>query len=148
MCIRDSFNSGNIQNVEWNFGDGSTSTDLNPIHTYTTAGCFTPNLKIWTTDGCFYETDADDCINSNGPVASNYSSSGDLMTCDAVNGTTVSFQGVSAQATGFAWNFGDGNISTQQNPTNTFTGTGFYPCLLYTSPSPRDRTRSRMPSSA
>ena len=28
-------------------------------------------------------------------------------------------------------------ISTQQNP-----------CLLYTSPSPRDRTRSRMPSSA
>ena len=25
---------------------------------------------------------------------------------------------------------------------------GFYVCLLYTSPSPRDRTRSRMPSSA
>ena len=24
----------------------------------------------------------------------------------------------------------------------------FYNCLLYTSPSPRDRTRSRMPSSA
>ena len=26
--------------------------------------------------------------------------------------------------------------------------TEFYTCLLYTSPSPRDRTRSRMPSSA
>ena len=26
--------------------------------------------------------------------------------------------------------------------------TEFYNCLLYTSPSPRDRTRSRMPSSA
>ena len=25
---------------------------------------------------------------------------------------------------------------------------GYYSCLLYTSPSPRDRTRSRMPSSA
>ena len=25
---------------------------------------------------------------------------------------------------------------------------GLHPCLLYTSPSPRDRTRSRMPSSA
>jgi len=25
---------------------------------------------------------------------------------------------------------------------------GYTPCLLYTSPSPRDRTRSRMPSSA
>ena len=28
------------------------------------------------------------------------------------------------------------------------TLTGAYYCLLYTSPSPRDRTRSRMPSSA
>ena len=27
-------------------------------------------------------------------------------------------------------------------------GTGWLSCLLYTSPSPRDRTRSRMPSSA
>ena len=27
-------------------------------------------------------------------------------------------------------------------------GTPYMPCLLYTSPSPRDRTRSRMPSSA
>src|SRR5664280_1242955 len=27
-------------------------------------------------------------------------------------------------------------------------GTRFYTCLLYTSPSPRDRTRSRMPSSS
>ena len=27
-------------------------------------------------------------------------------------------------------------------------GDGSSPCLLYTSPSPRDRTRSRMPSSA
>ena len=26
--------------------------------------------------------------------------------------------------------------------------TNYHPCLLYTSPSPRDRTRSRMPSSA
>ena len=30
----------------------------------------------------------------------------------------------------------------------TFAKNIFYFCLLYTSPSPRDRTRSRMPSSA
>ena len=29
-----------------------------------------------------------------------------------------------------------------------FADMQIYPCLLYTSPSPRDRTRSRMPSSA
>ena len=36
---------------------------------------------------------------------------------------------------------GLGLFATQEIKANTF-------CLLYTSPSPRDRTRSRMPSSA
>ena len=41
-------------------------------------------------------------------------------------------------------NFNDGNnIIVLDNHNTTFRG-----CLLYTSPSPRDRTRSRMPSSA
>ena len=35
------------------------------------------------------------------------------------------------------------------NPVNVIFGSEkFNDCLLYTSPSPRDRTRSRMPSSA
>ena len=32
--------------------------------------------------------------------------------------------------------------------TESITSTTTAPCLLYTSPSPRDRTRSRLPSSA
>ena len=36
--------------------------------------------------------------------------------------------------------------ATTATTTTTFTTT--FTCLLYTSPSPRDRTRSRMPSSA
>ena len=36
--------------------------------------------------------------------------------------------------------FSDENVYRKNLPSNT--------CLLYTSPSPRDRTRSRMPSSA
>ena len=50
-----------------------------------------------------------------------------------------------------------GNSNTLNGVTSTWTGldlnnkpnfTLTTPCLLYTSPSPRDRTRSRMPSSA
>ena len=37
---------------------------------------------------------------------------------------------------------------TNVNFANGFTAEQFISCLLYTSPSPRDRTRSRMPSSA
>ena len=36
-------------------------------------------------------------------------------------------------------------VSDKENAPKLLSGTG---CLLYTSPSPRDRTRSRMPSSA
>ena len=39
----------------------------------------------------------------------------------------------------------DGQNNTVGNSTTASASTG---CLLYTSPSPRDRTRSRMPSSA
>ena len=42
-------------------------------------------------------------------------------------------------------------ISMLEKNRNTSTGKPVIPsipCLLYTSPSPRDRTRSRMPSSA
>ena len=41
-----------------------------------------------------------------------------------------------------------GTISTKKEGDDEFLVVNDFPCLLYTSPSPRDRTRSRMPSSA
>ena len=40
------------------------------------------------------------------------------------------------------------NNATRINATTAAANFNSYTCLLYTSPSPRDRTRSRMPSSA
>ena len=46
--------------------------------------------------------------------------------------------------------FGNAFVSASGLAVQNFNGSGTAPgaCLLYTSPSPRDRTRSRMPSSA
>lgn len=127
-----SFFSGvNMQSVNWDFGDGNFSTQLNPVYTYTTAGCFTPVLSIVTTDGCNYTASAPDCINSNGPVNIDYTASGDLKTCDPVAGTEITFNGISsAMASSWLWDFGGIGTSTQQNPTFTFTGYGAYPIEL------------------
>jgi len=38
--------------------------------------------------------------------------------------------------------------TTREELEELFPDLEYIPCLLYTSPSPRDRTRSRMPSSA
>ncbi|MFJ5259759.1 carbohydrate-binding protein [Streptomyces sp. NPDC088387] len=37
---------GGALTYSWNFGDGSTSTQANPSHTYTTAGTFRPTLTV------------------------------------------------------------------------------------------------------
>lgn len=44
---------------------------------------------------------------------------------------TVSFTNNSDNATSFIWDFGDGNSSTQVNPTHTYTGYGPFTVRLY-----------------
>lgn len=36
----------------WNFGDGNTSQDLNPAHTYKDSGVYTIKLKVWSEFNC------------------------------------------------------------------------------------------------
>ncbi len=48
-----SFNSScstNASRYKWDFGDGITSTDANPTHTYATAGTYTVKLMAMTSD--------------------------------------------------------------------------------------------------
>lgn len=49
-------NSAGADTYNWNFGDGATSTDLNPVHTYTAPGNYLVTLEAKATAGC---TDAD-----------------------------------------------------------------------------------------
>lgn len=42
---------GNIETYEWNFGDGTTSADLHPTHTFRRAGSFAVSLIARTRDG-------------------------------------------------------------------------------------------------
>ncbi len=37
---------------QWNFGDGNTSTAINPLHSYTQPGSFTVSLTVTDIDGC------------------------------------------------------------------------------------------------
>jgi len=43
---------GSIVSYNWNFGDGSTSNQAAPAHSYTTAGYFNVGLSITNSDGC------------------------------------------------------------------------------------------------
>ncbi|MFT5779599.1 MAG: hypothetical protein ACI837_002558, partial [Crocinitomicaceae bacterium] len=57
ICIPDpvifSNNSSNGNLFEWDFGDGTGSTDLNPTHYYTLPGDYTVTLVVSDTNGCY-----------------------------------------------------------------------------------------------
>lgn len=57
VCIPDPVifnnNTANGNAFFWDFGDGSTSTDVNPSHYYTSPGTYTVTLVVSDTNGCF-----------------------------------------------------------------------------------------------
>jgi PKD repeat protein len=51
--------TGTFLNWSWDFGDGSTSTEQNPTHTYLSPGWFTVNLTVCNDEGCSWYSQAD-----------------------------------------------------------------------------------------
>ncbi|MBL4710878.1 MAG: PKD domain-containing protein [Flavobacteriales bacterium] len=117
----------------WNFGDGTTSTDVDPLHVYDSNGYFNVSLEMNTTSGCI------EAINST--IDSAIHISLDLSTnevgfiVDQTTGCapveiqftdTSIFEG-SAQ---FKWFFGDGDSSNLQNPVHVYENDGFFDVQL------------------
>ena len=48
--------SSNYENLVWSFGDGTTSTSINPTHQYSSPGNFTVTLTIYTNSGCLIDS--------------------------------------------------------------------------------------------
>lgn len=106
----------------WDFGDGITSNDINPVHTYSDLGTYIVCLEAvndcGTTLECF-ELDVECLL----PDAS-FTYEGDLL--------TVSFSSNDPNADSYLWNFGNMNTSTDANPSFTFDASGSYTVCLET----------------
>lgn len=109
-------------NYLWNFGDGQTSTAANPTHTYITAGNFTVTLVATNANGCSDTLVKNNYIRIQLPEVS----INDLTQrgCAPFSWTFSSTVNSLDPVISYLWNFGDGNTSSQQNPTHVFpTGT-------------------------
>ena len=54
--------SGQVNNVEWDFGDGNTSNELNPKHVYEKEGCYDVVLTSNFENACFQTHPETICI--------------------------------------------------------------------------------------
>ena len=112
----------------WTFGDGNTSTEANPTHTYTTGGTYTVELTVTDQDGLASAT-ATTQVTIEEPA--NEAPVAVIGDPPVVTGMDVEFVGSDSfdpdgTVDTYAWTFGDGNTSTEANPTHTYTTGGTY----------------------
>ena len=121
--------TGTPTNRTWDFGDGGTSIEQNPTHTYTTEGTYTVKLMVSNSLGNDSEEKTGYITVGSvvlAPVA-NFSSN---MTSGEVP-LSVQFTDESTNTpTSWAWDFGDGSTSNEQNPPHTYETAGNYTVKL------------------
>ncbi|MGA2122471.1 MAG: PKD domain-containing protein [Methanoregula sp.] len=111
---------------KWDFGDGSAATDQNPTHTYTTLGTYTVSLTASNKDGQDTASKTNYILTTLAPVAD--------FKADRQVGKApfiVEFTDLSSNSpTAWAWSFGDGTTSSEQNPRHIYLREGSYDVSL------------------
>ncbi|HEX2907776.1 MAG TPA: PKD domain-containing protein, partial [Phototrophicaceae bacterium] len=121
------YSTGTITTYAWNFGDGGTSNQLNPAHTYFTAGTYPVSLTVTGPGGTASAT-INIIVNAAtaAPVASFMANPTTGYAPLNVTFTSTSTGSITA----YAWNFGDGGTSNQANATHSYASAGTYTVSL------------------
>jgi PKD repeat protein len=127
---------------QWNFGDATTSTEINPIHSYATPGIYTvrlisgnANCSDTLVKSITVIKGADACT-----IKADF-----LAPVQGLTGEPVAFANKSAGSTMFAWDFGDNKTSALTNPMHTYTSPGVYVVrLIATSTACRDTVKKNI----
>ena len=130
----NSTNFGTIVSWLWDFGDGSTSTERNPVHIYRQDGAYTVTLTVKGTDLAGKPVEKSLTKTSyvvvldTKPIADFYAAplSGAKPLTVAFYDNSTSYDGIVS----WLWDFGDGSTSTERNPVHIYTRAGIYPVTL------------------
>lgn len=114
----------------WNFGDGTTSTEENPLHSYTQSGTYQVSLQACNFLGCqteTYDVTVEGILNINFTWQNN---NPDGVPYVNIN-SPILFQDQTAGAVDWQWDFGNGNsIQGVASPISFYTSYGVYDVTL------------------
>jgi PKD repeat protein len=119
----------NVVERFWDFGDGATSTELNPRHSFTTPGNFNIRLIAKNVQGC-----TDTITKSINLVTGNFQASFNAPD-EVCRGPRVKFTNTSTPQNlidSVYWDFGDGTFSKVLSPEKGFALSGNYNVTLTT----------------
>ncbi|WP_123891689.1 DUF7948 domain-containing protein [Chitinophaga costaii] len=130
-CVPFTFTVNNTtkggQFFTWTFGDGSTSTDAYPVHTYGQKGQYQLKMVATDTTTC---NQTDSITKTITVVAAPGASFSFSPVIAKVNTPTVFTNLSSPDATSFIWSFGDGSVSDERQPEHQYNKTGTYDVCL------------------
>jgi gliding motility-associated-like protein len=108
----------------WSFGDGGTGTSNTVSHVYITPGTYPVKLVNQ------YANCSDSITKNIRVLARSTAAFSGTNTVGCRPPLTVNFTSTTTNAAAWQWNFGDGGISTLQNPSHTYTAFGNYDVTL------------------
>lgn len=118
--------AGEIIEWEWNFADGSTSTEVSPEHEYVDGGTYSVILTVTTDKGCVSSITYDVLVEPGPDV--------DFLFDDVCQNVAAEFTNLSTITTGsissYLWDFGDGITSTDEEPTHLYGSPGTFTVTL------------------
>ena len=117
---------GVIASWLWDFGDGDTSIETNPIHVFDESGVF--DIRLIVSDGIFCDT-----LTKDGYITTQDSVSAEFVGFPKSGKAplTVVFEPIlEGIATEYYWDFGDGDTSSLRNPIHVYQSEGAYDVKL------------------
>ncbi len=119
---------GTVSSWQWNFGDGSSSTQRNPSHTFGAGGTFSVTLSVTDDRGARGSATRNVTL---GEPEDLPPSPAFTSTCTGLNCTfTDESQDPDGNVTAWHWDFGDGSTSEERNAAHTYAGNGTYVVAL------------------
>ena len=118
-----------IDSLQWNMGDGTIYTDVNSIsHSYSSQGIYPIEVIAWDLTCGFTDT-IQDTLNFITDISTAVATAPADTTLCSSPPFNMNFTSDGSTPNVF-WDFGDGNTSTQPNPTNAYADSGAYQVMF------------------
>ena len=125
--------TGDLHSYRWSFGDGSFSFGKNPSHSYYLPGTYPVKLRVVDSEGIYQESETECTITKENKLPIARAQITEPYYCyvnDSLEFSSFESYDEDGEIISVMWDFGDGEISTDQLITHSFTNRDLFEVTL------------------